>query len=383
MQTRWMSYLAAGVLAGSTVAVTSGWQWMPSAAMRTNTALAQQHTLLAQLHMVTSQVGWAVADQHVVRTANGGQTWQVLGPRIPTGAITLLAGDDVRNAGIVVETGSVAPFAAQYEWTTNGGQTWHVGNLPWAHVYPPSSVQMVTPRDGWILTGTIPEAGSETAVVLHTTDGGARWEALPSSAFPPNGPSTGNGRTEPHGLTIAWDKNGVTFRSPQVGWVTGGDNYPREVVFDRTTNGGKTFTPQALPSIEGQTVGETDPPIFTTSQTGWLPVQTTDGRGFERTTNGGQTWLPTPTVFNARNISWGFVGAQDGWVLANHRLYRTMNGGGSWTPIARGHHLPHWTSIDFVTTLQGWATTTSVTTPLWETTDGGVTWKPIAARLSL
>jgi hypothetical protein len=56
----------------------------------------------------------------------------VLGPRIPTGAFTLLVGVDVRYAGIVVETGSVAPYTAQYEWTTNGGQTWQVANLPWA-----------------------------------------------------------------------------------------------------------------------------------------------------------------------------------------------------------------------------------------------------------
>lgn len=353
MRIRWASYLAAGLLAGACVTVTGGWQWIPSVEMFATPALAQQRSLLAQLHMVTAQVGWAISDQHVVHTANGGQTWQALGPRIPSEAFVFLVGLNAREAGIIVEIGMVAPFTAQYKWSTNVGKTWHAANLPWAHAYPLSSVQMVTPRDGWILTRTVPEAGSETAVVLQTTDGGARWAALPSSAFPPNGPNAGNARTEPHGLTVAFDKNGVTFRSPQVGWVTGGGDYPHEVVFDRTTNGGKTFTVQALSSIHGQTVGETDPPIFTTSQTGWLPVQTTDGRGFERTTNGGQTWLPTPTVFNPRNISWSFVGAHDGWVLAGHRLYRTMNGGGTWTPIARRRHLLHWTSIDFVTTMRG------------------------------
>jgi photosystem II stability/assembly factor-like uncharacterized protein len=93
--------------------------------MHTNTVLAQQHNLLAQLHMVTPQVGWAVADQPLVRTTDSGQTWQVLDPRIPSGAFVLLVGLDTHNAGIIVETGNVAPFTAQYEWTNNAGQTWH------------------------------------------------------------------------------------------------------------------------------------------------------------------------------------------------------------------------------------------------------------------
>ncbi len=380
MQTRWISYLAAGVLAGSTLAITSGWQWMPSAAMRTNPVLAQQHNLLAQLHMVTPNVGWAVVDQHVARTADGGEAWQVLGPRVPTGAFVLLVGLNTRDAGIIVETGSVAPFAAQYEWTTNAGETWHSVLIPWSRIDPPTAIQMLSPLNGWILTGTAPEAGSETAVVLHTTDGGVHWTALASSAFP-----TKPNRVERHGLSVAWDKSGVTFRSAQVGWVTGGDDYPHEVVFERTTNGGKTFAAQALPAIHDAVVGATDPPVFTSSHTGWLPVMTNQGLGFERTTNGGQTWLPTTTLFHAGSgtSSWSFVGAQDGWVLAAYHLYRTTDGGSSWTPIAQHRHLPHWTAIDFVTATHGWATTTSLATPLWTTTNGGVTWKPVSARLSL
>jgi photosystem II stability/assembly factor-like uncharacterized protein len=246
------------------------------------------------------------------------------------------------------------------------------------------AIQLQTPQVGWILTDLAPAMGIESAVILHTTDGGTHWTALRSSVFPAH-PAW---RSEPQGLTAPFEKSGVTFRSPTVGWVTGGDNYPHEVFFERTTNGGKTFTAQALPPIDSQTVGETDPPIFTTSQTGWLPVQTNYGQGFERTTDGGQTWRPTPRVFPTGNdyhnpTSWSFVGSQAGWILANHHLYRTTNGAATWTPIARSHHLPHWTSIDFVTRSQGWATTTSVATPLWETTNGGLTWKSVAARLSL
>ena len=381
---RWQSSLISVGLA-TIVSLAGGWQWVPSAEMFLNPVLNQQHNILTQLHMVTSQVGWAIIDQHVSHTTDGGQTWQALGPRIPTGAFVLLVGLDARDAGIVIETGNVAPLTNRYWWTTNTGQAWHSVRIPWSRDEPPVSIQMLSPQRGWILTEVDPEAGNETAVVLHTTDGGTRWMALPSSAFPPNRPSDGNARTEPNGLTVAFDKNGVTFRSPQVGWVTGGNAYPHEVVFDRTTNGGKTFAAQPLPAIDGQAIGETDPPIFTTLRTGWLPVQIAHGQGFERTANGGQTWVPTTTVFNTSHgtTSWSFVGLDDGWLLANHHLYRTRNCGATWQSLATYRRLPHWTAIDFVSPTQGWATTTSTTTPLWETTDGGVHWTPMQPTLVL
>lgn len=381
MRTRWTAYLTVGVLAEIFVTITGGWRWMPSVAMRTNTAVAQRHNPLAQLHMVTLHVGWALIDQHVARTTDGGQIWQALGPRIPSGAFVMLVGLDTHDVGTLIETGNVAPFTSQYEWTTNAGQTWHSVPVPWSRNSPPTAIQLLTPQDGWILTGVGPEnLGNESAVLLQTTNGGASWVALSSSVFP-GFPQ----RMKPGGLPYLFGKSGVTFRSRRVGWVTGGNAYPHEVVFDRTTNGGHTFAPQPLPAVDSQVVGATDPPVFTSPQTGWLPVITNRGRGFEHTTNGGQTWVPTPTLFKTgrRPISWSFVGAHDGWVLADDHLYRTTNSGHTWTPIARDRHLPHWTAIDFVTSTQGWATTTSLATPLWETTNGGVTWTPISPQLRL
>ena len=111
--------------------------------------------------------------------------------------------------------------------------------------------------------------------------------------------------------------------------------------------------------------------------------------GFERTTNGGQTWTPTAKLFYQSDhlgiispISWSFQGAQDGWVLSDHRtangvatqLYRTTDGAATWTQVAIHNPLTHWTAIDFFSPALGWATAASASTPLWETTDGGVHW---------
>ena len=247
----------------------------PSTVSFNNLVLAQTDTVLAQLPMVTGEAGWAVVGQQVAHTGNGGRTWQALGPRIPTEAFTLLVGLDAHNAGIIVETGSVAPFTAQYEWTTNGGHTWHSVRIPSSRNEPPMAIQRLTPQVGWILTDLAPAMTIESAVILHTTDGGTHWTPLRSSGFPAH-PVW---RSEPKGLTAEFEKSGVTFRSPNVGWVTGGIYAPHEVLF-------------------------------------------------ERTTNGGQTWRPTTTVFNAGSgtSSWSFVGAQDGWVLADYHLYRTTDG---------------------------------------------------------
>ena len=137
------------------------------------------------------------------------------------------------------------------------------------------AIQLLTPRVGWILTDLAPAMTIESAVILHTTDGGTHWTALRSSVFPTH-PVW---RSEPQGLTAKFEKNGVTFRSPNVGWVTGGIYAPHEVLF-------------------------------------------------ERTTNGGQTWRPTTALFNAGSgtSSWSFVGIRDGWVLADYHLYRTTDG---------------------------------------------------------
>ena len=106
-----------------------------------------------------------------------------------------------------------------------------------------------------------------SAVLLQTRNGGASWTALPSSVFP-GFPQ----RMEAHGLPYLFDKSGVTFRSRKVGWVLGGNEAPKYVLFERTTNGGRTLAPQALPPIDGYGIGATDPPVFPTLQTGWLPV---------------------------------------------------------------------------------------------------------------
>ncbi len=347
---------------------------------------------IQQIVMANSMVGWALADQHIVRTSDGGRLWTVVGPAV-SGPSSTLTDVTMQHAALAISEPTGVPdqsprFSTLLWVTSDGGARWRDTIVPWSGFEPVQSLQLFTSGLGWVLTANEPAAGNESAVLLHTTNGGDTWNTLPSSIFP--GQSAAKVL---HGIPYFGDKAGVSFLSARIGWVAGGDEGPTGVLFMRTTNGGQSFYPQTLIPPAGYVIGNANPPIFSTRSVGWIPLtliphhsQNPSALGFEVTTDSGQTWHPVQKVFakppriwpTVGQPTWSFVGRQRGWVLASGQLYRSVNTGRQWQRVAQAPAMTE--GIDFISPQVGWAFGTG-TIRLWKTTDGGRRWRPVRAHI--
>jgi Photosynthesis system II assembly factor YCF48 len=100
------------------------------------------------------------------------------------------------------------------------------------------------------------------------------------------------------------------------------------------------------------------------------------------TTNGGQTWQNAALSVTVPEgvISMSFINDQDGWSEADVggmtgtdlvELFRTTDGGKSWTAVSNFSQYGHKTGLVFVNATTGWATSAG----LYVTHDAGVTWR--------
>ncbi len=138
-------------------------------------------------------------------------------------------------------------------------------------------------------------------------------------------------------------------------------------------------------------------PYFLSASVAWIVVQQNPTAVVFKTTDGGQTWqqegMLTPRFYVAQLL---FINAQDGWALDRegatgneiNDLYRTIDGGASWTEVASTGNPPTQPgtipfkgtakSISFLDASTGWmAAFSNATNFLWlyVTHDGGVTWQ--------
>jgi photosystem II stability/assembly factor-like uncharacterized protein len=152
-----------------------------------------------------------------------------------------------------------------------------------------------------------------------------------------------------------------------------------------TSNGGDDWvdvTPSAGAIIESV--------FFLNTSEGWVMSAEVDEGGqvsglyMSHTSDGGQTWQTSS--FNALDPVEGysavyldFVDSQSGWVVvrlpssSNYsfgELFRTVDGGATWSPL----DIPLGEPINFITTLVGWVAGGPAGDQLYMTRDGGTSW---------
>jgi photosystem II stability/assembly factor-like uncharacterized protein len=341
---------------------------------------------LIAIRMLDTMHGWALTDNSILKTANGGISWQDVTPT--NVVIHQIFGGNFMNAQYAwVTTMDQKNLSVGILHTTNGGKSWQsstisgfldIGSLDMPH--------FLNTSDGWLEIFGHPGAGSRGSYLFHTTDGGQHWTQLAN----PN--QSGSVRRS----------SGISFRDGRSGWQSGdgggGNPNPAQPLLDITHDGGQTWQSVQLPALPGagkDNTVETIPPVMF-GDNGLLLVTTIDG-GLDLyvTHNAGLTWSPTKFVIIPGNeVPIVYItDMQHAWAATSTSTYATSDGGQSWTKLPPAPQPIG--MMSFIDAKNGWAVgprdipigandsnviakaTNSGQPLLLHTTDGGRTWQHI------
>jgi len=289
------------------------------------------------------------ADGGVLRSLDGGTTWEPLTDDFPSLSIGAIAMDPVDPDIIYVGTGEANAAGDTYAGTgiyrsTDGGDSWEWLGLPSSYKIGRIVVSPLDSQDIFVavmggLYANNPERG-----VYRTDDGGQNWERCLYVSDSTGAIDVAVNPQDPQILYAAmWER----WRRPHdrhVGGITSG--------IYRSTNGGDTWTQlfTGLPT-PSTTVGRIGLSLCA-SQPDVLYAIYADHPGYflgaYKTVNGGDTW----TQLNDGAISDVF--SSFGWYFGNIRvapsnpnhvyalgvpLYRSTNGGAAWDEIGSSVHV--------------------------------------------
>jgi len=344
---------------------------------------------ITTIHMLDDAIGWAIGflpgslDRHILRTTDGGGTWQQVTPPQPWqvseyfGMTPAMA---VRSATelYVAYGGGPAPIVVWH--TTDAGATWTYSQPleqpAIMDMFFPSDLYFVDAQNGWLMAHLGAGMNHDYIAIYRTTDGGNTWTRVVD-------PDKNN-------LTMSFSKNGLHFANSTRGWVTGSTNGVYDDLFlYQTDDGGDTWTQLVLPSPNGDaafftTMGNVcnSSPVMIFGSTALLPIacnnyNTSEKSGWLFTSaDGGNTWSSAsmPSVVYG---SYAFINAQTGWLIGEKQIYRTTNGGVSWI----GPKVVSWDGVPyFLNATTGWVAAYNDDRSeyaLVRTLDGGQNWQII------
>jgi photosystem II stability/assembly factor-like uncharacterized protein len=196
---------------------------------------------LRGLSVVDDQVVWASgSNSTVLRTVDGGQTWEQVGPDVePTLQFRDIEAFDAERAVIL----SIGPGEDSRVYRTeDGGQTWTETFRNNDEVAFYDCMAFFDPWRGLALSDPV----DGRFRILSTSDGGRSWAVLPNDGMPPA--LAGEFAFAASGTCLA-----TADRGPNVAWfATGGGSAAR--VF-RSDDGGYTWQVTATPVPSGPTAG--------------------------------------------------------------------------------------------------------------------------------
>lgn len=256
--------------------------------------------------------------------------------------------------------------------TRDGGQTWQsLGELPVLGVETETNMAFIftDPDHGWLFSKIFPGMNGVIGIVRATIDGGATWETIHNDNY-------NEGRLGATKSSLG--REAFTFVSPEVGYAGGN----RDQQLYKTRDGGHTWQPQDFPqpddfpALEGPYIYPSAPQ-FTTRLDGvfrymvfeyrnvWCPpcdmfADLPDAQYLYLTHDGGESWTPrrAPGILGTAGMtdtdSLWFLGWEQG-IQETTTLWVSDDDGQTWQVHARGTPLPLGTSLRFFGELHGYA----------------------------
>jgi photosystem II stability/assembly factor-like uncharacterized protein len=318
----------------------------------------------------------------VIRTTDGGHSWQDVTPPAATPATQEAHGTSVSGFFLDEKTAWTwtTPFAPNegivYR-TTNGGLTWvPMGRSPSTNC----EFTFVDRVHGWC-ADIGASAGSEGVMLYRTVNSGATWALVSVTSLTDES-------SKPDNIPPQCDKS-ITFTSPSLGWASmyclGGN--PEYSFLYASADGGFTWQPRQipLPPCHMDDPEDSSEVEFGTPQVKGLAVALLiregcdhdPGMGVSISTNRGLTWSTQTVPSDAWSAA--FVDSRH-WRLIDSRAIAATDDGGShwqnWPLVA--HMRDHGFDLKFLSPRLGWAVQSDHEgTVVWQTLDGGHTWTPV------
>jgi photosystem II stability/assembly factor-like uncharacterized protein len=361
---------------------------------------------IEKIKMKDANTGWAIGkltsgtSDLIFTTQDGGKTWTDI---TPPHAFDVIGADnksaiayfsDSGNAWVFYYNKDTSPLSATSAMTWNtsdGGQTWKSSQtLDLAKIqmafFNPSDISFSDNQHGWMMIHLDAGMMHDYVTIFATSDGGGTWKEI----VDPTGQS----------LPQSCYKSGMVFLDANTGWVAGDcGGVQAGVYFYKTTDGGETWTSQALPAPATVPNAFTDqndacgsfPPQFIDAKTGFISVKCTNLSGATPvtttwpylTSDGGTTWTALPALSDPLGKLF-FLDGQTGWFLgasstdvslASYAIYQTSDGGKTWKQLTK---LSWSGQMDFISNKAGWVVASDGNNlALVQTTNGGVTWQEI------
>jgi len=329
---------------------------------------------IVNIEMLDEVYGWAVTDENIIRTNDGGVTWYDVTPANLADAGYLVYTDffDATHAWVQFPDMNKYPNGGRLFRTSDGGITWESFATPFSG----GSIHFVDKSNGWVMADLGVGAGSMAVSVFQTSDGGKTWERTYTND--PNLADSGDT------LPLGGIKNLIVPLNTKTAWVGGVVYAPGQTYLFRSDDGGATWFNINLILPENSTESELSVQgmIFVSPKEGLLALRVTSDTPetiVYITKDGGNTWTQSPVAFEGYGIletpsasemifyiadqfyvtkdagvnveqimpdikfgdsivDMSFANSQTGWVVAynssNERiLYKTTDGGETWTAL--------------------------------------------------
>ena len=354
---------------------------------------AGQMVTITAINMIDASSGWASGglsgeSQHILRTRDGGLTWQDVTPPqpLPEKAEILIATahyQDAETAWAFFTLEDGRPLQPAIVWRTQaGGATWQASQqldlrgLEWQ--FSVSDIQFAGPQHGWLMAHVGVGMNHDYIMLFHSQDSGESWQRL----------------IDPYndGGIQACYKPGMTFSDAQQGWLPVNCNgvMPGALLY-HTADGGATWEMVYLPSpadqpglFENYAVAcSVDSVAFFSTQMGYAAVTCanydTDPLTYlyylYSTQDGGATWTEQPYPGGKPT----FLNPQTGWTQ-NQDIYQTSDGGATWAKVKA---VAWQGEFDFVSNSLVWAVAQSgEQMALVRSEDGGLLWSELEPVIS-